>query len=275
MQMPDTDNIHFQYAFKKGYRMAIDGKTMLSMPSNVRRDLQMRDYFQQGWEQAVEDMTEMQETQNQPQWRQRFIWLFFMLLAGAATAYLMIQNIESEKAAQQGLLQPETTPSVEFQTKKNKNEVIAPETNQLSLLTSHQRKDLQQNQAQLAPLDKLTLEEITNSSITVIDSSISERIIDRTPSKSLGNFVPKYIRKVSFYTELQSEKEQQIYHRWRTETQVLATIELTIKKGKFRTWSSKKLSSAWQGKWFVEILDSNKHVIYRQSFNYGIPQNER
>jgi len=275
MQMPETDNIHFQYAFKKGYRMAIDGKTMLSMPSNVRRDLQMRDYFQQGWEQAVEDMTEMQETQNQPQWRQRFIWLFFMLLAGAATANLMIHNIESEKAAQQALLQPEIASSIESQTQKNKHEDIAPETIPLSLLTSNQRQDLQQNQAQLAPLDKLILEDIVDSSITVIDSSISERIIDRTPSDSLGNFVPKYIRKVSFYTELHSEKEQRIYHRWRTDTQILATIELTINQGKFRTWSSKKLSSAWQGKWFVEVLDSNKHVIYRQSFNYGIPQNER
>jgi len=56
MQIPDTDNIHFQHAFKKGYRMALEGSLSAACPVS-RRDMEMRSYFQMGWEQAEEDIS--------------------------------------------------------------------------------------------------------------------------------------------------------------------------------------------------------------------------
>jgi ribosome modulation factor len=273
MQMPNTDNIHFQYAFKKGYRMAIDGKTMLSMPSDIRKNMQMRDYFQQGWEQAVEDMTALQEARSQPNWRERFIWVFFMILAGVATAYLMIHNIESEKTARQPLPQ---TPENTIQSQPNKKLTESKENStkfvQLSLLTDEQRSDLEQNIQERKQVKALPLSSIVESSIKISQAVLTNEVVNRSPVETFDEFIPKYIRNLSFFTELKSDKKQTIYHRWRTKTQILATIKLSVEKGRYRTWSSKKLSSAWQGQWYVEVLDSNKNVIYRKSFYYGTQQ---
>jgi len=281
MQLPDTDNIDYQHAFKKGYRMAIDGQRVTSMPSNIRRDMGMRDYFQQGWEQAVEDMSLAQEFHNKPDWRSRFIWFAFMLLGGIATATLMINNIESEIAAQQALITGEQSntsaqtisqQSIEPKDTTRSNSSSPTNKMPLTLLSKEQRTDLELTQKQKPVVEKLELEPVIESSITILRAEISKDIELRTPINILQNQVPKYIRKLSFFTEVSGANGQTIYHRWRTDTQVLATVKLEIESNQYKTWSSKKLSSAWIGQWYVEVLDSNKNVIYRKPFYYGSMQ---
>lgn len=278
MQLPDTDNIHFQYAFKTGYRMAIDGKRVTSMPSNIRRDMQMRDYFQQGWQQALEDISLAQQSINKPNWRTRFIWFAFMLLGGIATASLMINNIESEIAAQQAVIKGENNQNQSSQPTVMK----APAANQpvtqsrpvnpsseLSILTAEQRHDLVNTKVQEAMQTSLPLEPIIASPIRISQAVFSEHVEARLPVNLLDNDIPKYIRQVFFFTQIKHANDQTLYHRWRTENQILATVKLNIQSDNFRTWSSKKLSSAWQGQWYVEVLDSNQQVIFRKSFYYG------
>ncbi|WEJ62419.1 DUF2914 domain-containing protein [Thiomicrorhabdus lithotrophica] len=281
MQLPDTDNIDYQYAFKKGYRMAIDGKRVTSMPSNIRRDMGMRDYFQQGWEQAVEDMSLTQEFHNKPNWRSRFIWFAFMILGGIATASLMINNIESEIAAQQALISGEQSNTTNQPTSQQnivqKNTITSIDSNPnneipLSLLSKEQRKDLELTQRQKTIVETLELEPIIESSISILRAELSQDIESRTPINILQNQVPKYIRKLNFFTEVSGANGQTIYHRWRTDTQILATVKLEIESNKYKTWSSKKLSSAWLGQWYVEVLDHNQNVIYRKPFYYGNSQ---
>ena len=281
MQLPDTDNIDHQYAFKKGYRMAIDGKRVTSMPSNIRRDMGMRDYFQQGWEQAVEDMSLAQELHNKPDWRSRFIWFAFMILGGIATASLMINNIESEIAAQQALItgeqsntsnQPASQKSIEQQNTTSSNDSNSNNEMPLSLLSKEQRADLELTQKQKAFVEKLELEPVIESTITILRAELSQDIESRTPINILQNQVPKYIRKLNFFTEVSGANGQSIYHRWRTDTEILATVKLEIESNQYKTWSSKRLSSAWLGQWYVEVLDSNQNVIYRKPFYYGITQ---
>ncbi|WP_029408336.1 DUF2914 domain-containing protein [Thiomicrorhabdus sp. Milos-T2] len=283
MQLPDTDNIDYQYAFKQGYRMAVDGKRVTSMPSKVRRDMMMREYFQQGWEQAIEDMSLNYQIQNKPNWRTRFIWFAFMVLGGIATASLMIKNIESDIAEQQARLEvkpsksdtqklPDSKPSPDTNLAKSSPANIANSSSSLptlSLLSNQQRKDLELNKQQQAVDAPLSLDPIIKSSITVKQAVLSENIENREPISPLSNRVPKYIRKLAFFTEIENANGQTIYHRWRTNNQILATIALPIGSNKFKTWSTKKLSSAWLGQWYIEVLDSNKNVIYRLSFNYG------
>lgn len=304
MQLPDTDNIDYQYAFKKGYRMAIEGKRMTSMPSNVRRDMVMRDYFQRGWEQAVEDVSLANEQANKPEWRTRFIWFMFMVLGGIGTASLMIHNIEAEKAEQQAIIDGTNTPespaltsnssienlieqhtdipeSIDFnqttlsQNTLSKFDSTSSNSNMdsiesLSLLSAQQRKDLSLTKHQALQKEPIALDPLIQSPITISLAQISEEIENRTPVKLLDSEVPKYIREIYFYTEVINANGQTIFHRWRTDDQILATVELNIESDKFRTWSSKKLSSAWQGQWYLEVLDTNKHVIYRKTFYYGV-----
>mgnify|MGYP000362618547 CR=1 FL=1 len=281
MQMPDTDNIDHQHAFKKGYRMAIEGKRVTSMPSNIRRDMGMRDYFQQGWEQAIDDMTIASQEANKPEWRKRFVWFMFMVIGGLATASLMIHDIEERQAEQQALIDNDKKSVQTLPEETKPSKTVAPQTNQdvqspaeqyspdLALLSSNQRNDLvltKQNQTAHTPI---ALNPIFSSPITVNNAVISESIQDQTPVRILTNDIPKYIRKIYFYTEISHAKGQIIYHRWRTNDQILATIELPITSDNFRTWSSKKLTSAWLGQWYLEVLDSQKNVIYRKTFNYG------
>jgi ribosome modulation factor len=104
MQIPDTDNIHFQHAFKKGYRMALEGKPFSSMPSLIRRDMEMRSYFQMGWEQAEEDISLSVDDDGQSDWRGRFAWGIMMLIGGISTTLLMMSNIKEEQAEQARLI---------------------------------------------------------------------------------------------------------------------------------------------------------------------------
>lgn len=263
MRLPETDNIHFQYAFKKGYRMAIDGKSVNSMPSDIRRDMELRQYYQEGWEQAVEDVTLAQQQANKPDWKHRFIWFAIMLVGGIATAAHIISRYENERAEQaaiiNGTAEPNTPKPVLADTESSGNP--------LTLLTQSQRKDLQESQKQA--LQPIPLDDIVGSPIKIKRAIISQSIQQREPVTVFNQSVPKYIRELSFFTEIHQAEGQKVYHRWRTENQILATIELNIKENSFRTWSSKKMASAWQGRWHVEVLDQNKRVIYRYTFNYG------
>jgi len=288
MQMPDTDNIDYQYAFKKGYRMALEGLRVTSMPSNIRRDMAMRDYFQQGWEQAIEDISLANEQSNKPEWRKRFAWFIFMVIGGIATGSLMIHNIKQEQAKQQALIdnkpspataQNNTTPPSSKlptnQTSKAPHNIQTQTSiSSLSLLSSNERDDLVLNQQSQPELSILPLEPLTASNIIISDAQISQEIKNKTPVDVLDDVIPKYIRKIYFYTEISNANGQTIYHRWRTDKEILSTVKLEIKSNHFRTWSSKKLSSAWQGPWFLEVLNSDKKVIYRKPFYYGTKNNE-
>lgn len=270
MRLPETENIHHQYAFKKGYRMAVDGKNPAHIPSDIRQDMEMREYFQQGWQQAVEDVTEFQKQQNKPDWKHRFVWFAVMAIGGLATAAHLINSIEKEKAEQQAIIDG-VNPNTSSQPNSQPLTTTQEET-ELSLLSQQQRSDLIETQSEQKIAQNnlpLVLEPIVKSPITITESAITDSVTDRQPQEVYGNNIPKYIREVYFFTEISHANNQDVYHRWRTETQILATIKLEIKSDKYRTWSSKKLASAWQGQWYVEVLDQQQNVIYRKAFNYG------
>lgn len=270
MHIPETDNIHYQYAFKKGYRMAIDGKSVSNMPSQFRRDMELRKYFQLGWEQAVEDVTMAQEDMSKPNWRYRFIWFAVMVIGGLATAAHIINLYETERAEQQALIEAQLNAA-------NRNAPNLPiNTENLALLNAEQRNDLKLNQA-AAPAElpsELPLEEIVQSQVRINKAVLAQSIENREPVNLLTTQVPKFIREVYFFTEIEDANDQKITHRWRTHNQILATIELDITSNKFRTWSSKKMASAWVGQWYVEVLNENQEVIHRTAFEYTNQLNE-
>ena len=289
MQIPDTENIHFQHAFKKGYSLALEGKSADHMPSAIRRDLEMRSYFQLGWEQAAEDIALSVAESAKPDWRDRFAWGTMMILGGISTTLLMLHNIQEEQAEQTRLIAGNSQhakisePPEKFVRKtemtslksavKQPTESLQATEESLDLLTSAQRSDLAANQEVRQQLtdNLMPLQSLVESDIKVSDAVLTDQIVDRTPNTEFVGSVPKYIRELTFYTQIAHANQQTISHRWRFNEQVLATIPLEIKSDDYRTWSSKKMSSAWQGTWYIEVLDANQDVIYRKSFIYGNP----
>ncbi len=266
MQIPETDNIHFQYAFKTGYRLALEGKTVTNMPGAIRRDFDMRDYFQRGWEQGHQDVSEGLLNNAQTCWKCRFLWGAVMILGGAATAYSIIYSYEKEQAqlAQQHQSQRDLTTLKHAPAKDVK----------LSVLSSQQREDLQANLIEQAnrpkPLPSLT--PVVGSPVNIITAQLTSQVKDNKPVDELSSVVPKYIRTLNFFTQLESTETQTFYHRWRVNNQYRSTVPFTVKSSKNIQISSQKMSSAWQGRWDIEILNAKHDIIYRKTFIYGKEQ---
>lgn len=251
--------------------MAIEGKTMQHMPSDIRRDMTLRDYYQQGWEQATEDVGMAQAEMKKPNWRKRFIWFSVMVLGGLATGAHIIDLYESERTQQQVLISSETdSSSAEATQLSNQTNSPATKTEELSLLNTQQRQDLKLTQAQASQNTNtpLKLEAISPSTITINNAVLAQDVVERKPVDVLTDKVPKYIREVYFFTEINQAQGQTLYHRWRTANEILATIEFKVNSERYRTWSSKKMASAWVGQWYVEVLDQEQNVIYRKAFEY-------
>ncbi|MBF6057580.1 DUF2914 domain-containing protein [Thiomicrorhabdus heinhorstiae] len=141
----------------------------------------------------------------------------------------------------------------------------------LSLLSSEARKDAELNRQEFAETQagKTDLPPIVASPIKVKAAVLTTDIRGHEPTEHFDNQVPKYVRSLKFFTNLKVDRPQTIYHRWRYQDRIMATIALNIQPGGFRTWSSKNFTSAWQGQWYVEVLNEKRQVVYRKAFTYG------
>ena len=343
MQLPDTQNAHHVHAFKKGYRLALDGKPLTNMPSAFRYDRTLREYYEQGWSQATEELEAGYEDSLTPPWRNRIAWFTVMVIGSIVTAVGLINGIKQEQVEQQARIlgnqtQQATQPitektfshsnnELEQQQKTPQTSALAPDDSarqtepqpsepneqveslalidpantaveksektiasekpnrisstdknthenplgELSILTNAQRQDLVLNKQEIAQPQFKTVapQKIINSNILIKKALFTKLINNREPTESLGPKIPKQIRKIYFFNHLKGAENQTIYHRWIYKNQEMALIPLTIHSNLYRTWSSKRMTSAWQGLWTVEVLDQDKNVIYRQTFQYG------
>jgi len=317
MQLPETENAHYIHAFKKGYRLALEGKPLSNMPSSFRYDRTLRVYYEQGWSQANEELEAGYQASTAAPWRNRMAWFVVMIIGSIVTAIGLINGVHKEQAEQQALIlsSQQTNPPLQLNSQPNpvvpepiepskgtipldpskpleslnlakpnpvENESLLDpqgtdiqssntQDSELTLLTDQQRNDLVLNQqeAALQSVKQVTLRPITASNIQIETAILSSNIINKQPSESLGHTIPKQIRTVYFFNQLKGAENTVIYHRWIYKNQEMALIPLTINSNLYRTWSSKQMTSAWQGPWIIEILNENKDVIYRHTFKYG------
>lgn len=305
MKLPETDNAHHHYAFKKGYRLALEGKPQSHMPSQIRQDREMRNYFQMGWEQLQEELKNGEEDQQRTPWRQRFAWYLMMILAGIGTASLMItQKQEAQQQQQQKIDQSQkpvekepglvispseiTAESLSLKTESSQDTAnkpapqpkIAsqpdvkpqPTVNQpkgLGLLSEEQRQDLQQTiKQQQLDQSQVALSPVISSPIKIRRAQLDQAVDNRQLVNPLETVIPKYIRKLAFFTEIENAQNTTLYHRWVYQNRTMATVALKIESPVYRTWSTKQLTSAWEGAWHIDVLDENKNVIFRHYFRY-------
>ena len=330
MRLPHTDNAEHLWAFKKGYRFAQQGKPLREMPLTIRTDRTLRDYFQQGYDQAQQQLHAQPGPQLTP--KKRALWLLLTLVAGLATAKLMIDEmrqtpqtaaapatasqpaspppadaptITADTAAPASKPAPTATaasdtpsappahitletavsPSVPEKTLPLAREqagppaprqdvlkeqdqgtdstAIASDTPDFSLLDAEARAKQLQATAKTASLPP-----VTPSSIQVARAVLAAGVQDREPVGVLEDVVPKSMRRVYFFTQIKGAKGQTLTHRWHYGNRVMAEIRLPIRSDNFRTWSSKRMSPAWAGRWWVEVVDEQGRVIARRSFRY-------
>lgn len=311
MRLPETKNAKHLYAFKKGFRLAYQGKALAQAPSDIRLDPAARTFFEQGWEQAQGEIAARLEAAQAPTpWRNRIAWYVMLVLGGGATALGLIHNIQQEKAAamsatatpatvapsaaipqppasetadlsalktQQAGLRPPAAIAVTSASPAMLSENTAPGAPQetsvepLGLLSSAQREDLNaSHEAYLhARAAVLPEEALIDSPIIIEQAALSSEIVNKQPGEQFREHVPKPVRQLYFFTHIKNAQGQTLYHRWIYNDREMALIPLKIHSNLYRTWSSKRLTSAWQGAWRVELLDANHAVIYRQHFTYG------
>ena len=360
MQLPETQNAHHVHAFKKGYRLALEGKPLTNMPSAFRYDRTLRVYYEQGWAQAMEEIEAGYQDSLNPPWHNRVAWFIVIIIGSVVTAVGLITGIKQEQAEQQARIlgtqtqqpalqqpvqvikpvsenvtkppfdkqiettenmthspvessqtiqipprelaldeayssqndsdsyqptlsliepqaidSPQSEPSTAEVAIKPTNNSEKPGTlmpvNELSLLTREQRADLVLNKQEFIPPKRKLIEPqaLVDSDILIESAILTTGIQNKQATDTLGNRIPKQIRTLYFFTQLKGAEKQTVYHRWIYKNQEMALIPLKINSNLYRTWSSKRMASAWQGEWMVEILNSKKEVIYRQTFQYG------
>lgn len=146
-----------------------------------------------------------------------------------------------------------------------------PPKSDLSLLSEQSREDLAKNKEETDTTQQQNhyeQEPVVDSTIQVLNATLTSSVENLKATDVFEHQVPKYVRQLAFLTQIKGAKGQTLYHRWIHNNQVMATIPLKIRSDLFRTWSSKRLSSAWAGTWYIEVLDQEKRVIYRTQFDY-------
>ena len=113
-----------------------------------------------------------------------------------------------------------------------------------------------------------SLPPVSDSPIHVVRSILARRVQQREPVAPLGTVIPRNVRKLTFFTEVENGKGHILHHRWYYGNTLMADIRLPIRSNRYRTWSSKRLSPAWQGAWRVEVVDEKGHIIARRNFHY-------
>jgi ribosome modulation factor len=296
MRLPDTQNASHLHAFKKGYRLAMEGKTLNSAPSEIRYQQTLRDYCQLGWEQAQEDMADTAKVQQKQPWRQRLAWFVVMVMGGLATAAGLIhtQSQPAQQVLQTKHSQAETPssplPPVTDQESRSATvqitetspalqdspaERLSATQPTLGLLSEQQRQDLvltqQEWQAHEAEQVVVSTDSppLAQADFTLEKSVLTSSVVNKEAVDDLGTRVPKHVRKLYFFSQVHGATGQTIYHRWLFQGREMALIPLPISSNLYRTWSSKRMTSAWQGEWHLEILNAQKQVIYRYAFHYG------
>ncbi|WP_130538202.1 hypothetical protein [Thiomicrorhabdus indica] len=257
MRLPEIENPHYQHAFKRGYRHALNGKAVFDMPTDFRQDQKMRHYFEMGWQQANDHLAIQQKAQGKPNWKNRSIWLAFMVISGLLTAKLMIDSYQQEREELQARISPQTT---DFSSETPAN------TRDLRLLNEEAYSDLKKTAKTFAQTQTLKLQPIVDSELIIEKFELTSLANGKSyPESSL---IPKFERQLKANSQIKSPNEAEILVRWIYGNQLIDSQTFELVKGLNLIQTQQAMSSARQGKWFIEFLTNNR-VIHRQEFNYG------
>ena len=259
-------------AFKTGYRLALKKGRLSQMPSYIRRSTELRIYFEQGWQQAHNELKSGHSFNKTHYIRHRVTWIVMTALAGLATAFLISKHAGSTNSFTQ-IWKPQYTQQTATQTAPTQTSTPASfewqgaAAGELSLLSEAERASLTTDKTQLgiANLEQIAVAPLVESSV-IANTQLAHQL-DPAQTFEINSEIPKYIRLLNFDIKLAYTTNQTFTIRWLWQRQLIQSRTYQAQQRKIQSQLS--LFSAGQGQWDVEILDPTGQVIYRYPFSYG------
>jgi hypothetical protein len=110
--------------------------------------------------------------------------------------------------------------------------------------------------------------EMTPASEHVKRAIVTSEVADREPVDDL-TVVESPIDKIFFFTEIVDFEGNAVSHRWIFKGETKAEVgPWQIEHSRYRTSSSKNMSSAGIGKWTIQVVDGDDNVLAEKSFEY-------
>lgn len=95
-------------------------------------------------------------------------------------------------------------------------------------------------------------------------SQLTSSIENREPTDNLESIVQgqnEEMKRVYFFTQITGLENKQIIHRWIYKGEEKAAVILNIGGDSWRTYSSKRVPSYWQGDWQVQVWQGDLMLI--------------
>ena len=106
----------------------------------------------------------------------------------------------------------------------------------------------------------------TAPAIKVDEMSVCSSIEERQPVGTDTAFV-KTVGQLFCFVKLSGDSDAtSIYHSWIHNDKEMAKVELSVKGKTWRTWSSKRISEDWVGKWKVEVSSATGDILMTKEF---------
>jgi hypothetical protein len=104
------------------------------------------------------------------------------------------------------------------------------------------------------------------AALTVEDIKICTGVQDRQPAGVDTSFA-KDVGQLYCYTKISGDQASAaISHVWYYNDKEVLKVDLNAQAKTWRTWSTKKIQSAWTGKWRVDVLSSDGGVLASAEF---------
>jgi len=101
---------------------------------------------------------------------------------------------------------------------------------------------------------------------TVVDAVMCEDVQDREPVGAADSFAAD-VGKVWCWSKIKDGKGETIKHVYYYGDREMAAIELSVGSALWRTYSSKKILSAWTGQWRIDIVDEEGVTLKSLEFS--------
>jgi hypothetical protein len=259
-------NPEYHHAFKIGYRLALQKRTLSHMPSYIRKDEALRAQFEKGWQQARDEMSAGVHFNKTGFIRHRIGWVIMTAIAGLATGYYIIQLNETVMptlSAPSWMQNPPKTPPAPVQPNPNPIDLSQMPESEFGLLTNQERLSLTGfDLSEDYPLIANTPEKL--------DPQIQGYLTHQQQPIAQGTTLNKSIRQLRFEVELNSQIYPEITIRWLWQNKQVKH-SLHQPKPLQSLVSDITLYSALQGNWRIEVLDQQGYLVYLYEFNFVQP----
>ncbi|MBE0493192.1 MAG: hypothetical protein IBX48_02520 [Thiomicrospira sp.] len=262
MSNPDLNSQEKHQAYKTGYRFGLKGRSLSHIPSQIRGNTQLRSLYDQGWQEAQQEMMAGDKYDKKNYIRHRVIWIVMTALAGIITAYLIIQNSQvdlPDAPSKQAAPVVKTSTLIPINTPADWESV---DSSSLSLLSDQERLSLSEVNQAHPVIPKQAVKPLNQEfKVSLYNGDNAEQKF------TAGAHLPKYVRQLILEVDTHDfNKPMALTIRWLWQRHLIQTQNWPAERSIIQ--SKQSLFSAQQGAWAIEILDPSGQLIYLYEFSY-------